>query len=93
MRSLDTTAAELPWVDPTDGDLMALSVHLTLEQAGSTYSSAIDVALERRLESMLTLEAGIAAIGGQRNDLAVRRAQRLVDSAAAEFLNAVPVSA
>ena len=87
LRPLDAAADDLPWVDPTDGDLMALSVHLKLEQLGSTHVSTLDAALDRRLLSALTLEAGIAAIGGKRGDLAVRRAQRLIDSASEEFLN------
>ena len=91
LRPLDAAADDLPWVDPTDGDLMALSVHLKLEQLGSTHVSTLDAALDRRLLSALTLEAGIAAIGGKRgDDLAVRRAQRFIDSASEEFLNSEP---
>lgn len=89
MHPLDTAVDDLPWVDPTDGDLMTLSVQLKMEQVGSTNLSMFDAALDRRLLSALTLEAGIAAIGGQRGDLAVRKAQRLIDSAAEEFLKSV----
>lgn len=86
-RSLDVIAAEqLPWIEPTEGDLMALAVHHQLASVGSEHTATLDLELDKRLESLLTREAAIAATGGRRNELATRRAQHLVHQAVADFL-------
>lgn len=83
---MDTPAEGLAWVEPTEGDLTALAVHHQLERINSVYTITLDLELDRRLEALLTLEAAIVATGGRRNDMALRRAQRLINRARAEFL-------
>ncbi|MEU4807388.1 hypothetical protein [Actinosynnema sp. NPDC023587] len=83
---MDSPAESLPWIEPTFEDLEALTLHLRLQQMGSVHSGQLDAALDRRLESLLLLEAGIAAAGGCRDRRAVRRAQRLINRTVTEFL-------
>ncbi|MBW4722434.1 hypothetical protein [Saccharothrix obliqua] len=83
---MDSPAESLPWVEPTFEDLEALTLHLRLQQMGSVHSGQLDAALDRRLESLLLLEAGIAAAGGRRDRLAVRLARRLINRTVTEFL-------